>query len=278
MIGPQPKKICVVCPTWQPHKADTILREMRSYTASYYSIVYAGVYTGSATSAGLQNIMHVDNIRRGPVEAMAIGVHRLSRQYTPDLWMFVHDDFHVLERGWDEHVISVMEGSGRPIGLAGFHGALGLGSSDIYETPYELTQLARYAPMSNMRDAELHGSRITSPTQVATVDGFAMVFDSFAYARMKGWRNCLEDGIIFHMYDNWAAARMVELGLETWMIPVECHHEGGGTEVALSGEYEEWCWRSGFTDGSQLHKVAHEVFYGRFKNVLPIWRGEEAGA
>lgn len=203
--------------------------------------------------------------RWGAVESMAKGAQAVKDS---DVLAFAHDDMEVYEP-WTEY-LEVLFTAKPEIGLIGFFGAKGLGSEDIYRTRYELQQLARYYPTSNVVDAEAHGTRCTVPTQVATVDGFFMAVRKTAYDEIGGWEACLQDNIPYHMYDHWMAMVLREKGYKTYLAPVSCKHFGGGTEVKMSEEYETWAKENGFESASAVHTEGHLAFYERFRGQLPV--------
>ena len=197
----------------------------------------------------------VENMRRGAADTKG------------NIIAFLHDDCTIDEDGWDAKIDYHFHRYPN-CGLLGFGGALGLGTPDLYKRPYQLQQLARVQFFSNMSEAEHHGQRTTQPRRVAVLDGFAQVFRRSAYVNMGGWRDALDAGITFHMYDAWAACRMWELGWETWLLPLACSHHGGLTSV--SQEYDAWLRAKGVEGDAEVHTKAHEVIYERFRNVLPI--------
>lgn len=207
--------------------------------------------------------------RWGAVKSMAQGARKLLIKVPDtDILVFTHDDVEIYEP-WTEYLDLLF--TARPsIGLIGLHGSTGLGSEDIYRTRYELQQLARFDPASNMVNAEEHGRRITVPTKVATIDGFFMAVRTSAYLEIGGWEACLKDGIPYHMYDHWMAMVLREHEYSTYLAPVSCRHFGGGTEVGMADKYEEWAKENGFNDGSDVHTQGHIAFYQRFRGQLPI--------
>ena len=181
--------------------------------------------------------------------------------------LFLHDDVDVLDEDWEYQVEKVVRWS--RVGMFGFGGAYGLGTEELYKRPYQLQQLARLEYVSNMKDAEAHGKRVEKVVEVAVLDGFALGFTREAYERMGGWEDAIKGGMPpFHMYDAWAACRMKEMGLKTFMVPVRCHHHGGRTST--SEQYQEWLRKEGWKDDVKVHQAAHMVIYDRFRRVLPI--------
>ena len=201
---------------------------------------------------------------RSAIENMKL----LADDSTADILAFIHDDVTMIDPDWQETVLDFMEH--RPeCGLLGFGGALGLGTDDIYKTPYRLQQLARISYWSGVRDAEVHGNRATDNMRVTMLDGFALIFRREAYEAMGGWQTMLDMGLTFHMYDFAACCMMERLEWEVWMLPLDCQHHGGGTSV--SPEYDSWLRGKGINGDSEIHTLAHEICYREFKDVLP-WR------
>lgn len=243
--------IFVCIPSWNMERAYKVVDNL-SYTKGNDSSLSFYVSTHDKAAKPL-----------GVVEAMAQIINPLNA----DIIVFCHDDIEVLD-DWTTPIIKLF--SEPDIGLVGFHGAKGLGTADICRTPYHLAQLARFNPMSNMKDAEVHGKRIQIPTQVATIDGFFMAFKREAYEAIGGWQACLDDGIVFHMYDAWAAMKVQQHGYKVYMAPVDCIHKGGQTEVGMAEQYEQWCRDNGFKSGMDLHEKMHEQFYEIFRGQLPV--------
>jgi hypothetical protein len=241
--------IKVIIPSWHPEKAKKAIEFLEKGAClpdTWYDVVYDA------------------EKKLGVLEAMALGASRTEA----DLLMFMHDDVEVYEHGWDLLVTKFFEGNPK-MGLAGFGGAKGLGHPDIYKKRYELNQLARYNFYSNMKDAEVHGFRTRTVQQVSTLDGFCLILSRDAYKKMGGWQAAIDDKMPqFHMYDAWVACRMKELGLETWLVPIECHHMGGGTSIGE--EYKEFVVSKGWKDGQELFDFSHRVIYDRFRSVLPL--------
>ena len=153
-------------------------------------------------------------------------------------------------------------------GMIGFGGALGLGASEIYKRPYQLIQLARIDYISNMDEAELHGRRVTVPTQVSVLDGFCQIIRRTAYEDVGGWQTVLDMGITFHCYDLAMACLMKRHGWEVWMLPIAVHHRGGVTST--SAKYDAWLRSLGVDGDAEIHARAHRICYDAFRDVLPL--------
>lgn len=264
--------ITVIIPSWDSARVFTAIWEMvrreRRNRAEY-------IVVGCATPPNLHPnfepiIQWVETeYALSPVEAMAIGAARAAK--TSTVLAFVHDDVTLTSesRGWDTQILDHF--AARPqCGLVGFGGGLGFATDDIYKSPYDYRQLTRLDFVSNMREAEAHGRRVTSACQVAALDGFSMIVTREFYSAMCGWDSCAANGIYFHMNDAWISCIAAELGYETWMLPVACHHAGGQTSVGRQADYAKVVERLGFTSPQDLYDKAHERIYKRFQRVLPI--------
>ena len=261
--------IAVVIPSWNP----ALLKEcLNSFwdTAVLSETLLIPVIPADILSEVkvtiIDNRVVITDSYLGVLPAMDIGGASVFLEDT-DIIGFVHDDVEMLEWGWDERLWALFNNPN--IGLAGFGGAKGLGEDFIYQKPYELTQLVRKDFRSNMVGWKIHGSHETYITRVAVLDGFSQFFRYSAYKAMGGWAQAIKDGLPpHHMYDAWAACRMKELGLETWLLPLQCWHKGGMT--ATSAQYDTWLKTQGWNNDSEVHAKAHEVIYNRFRNVLPL--------
>ena len=110
----------------------------------------------------------------------------LANMSHADTYAFLHDDVTIHDIGgveWQFDVESFIYAQHK-FGMVGFGGALGLGTDDIYKRPYNLMQLARLDFISNMDEAELHGRRVTVPTQVSVLDGFCQIIQALLHMRM----------------------------------------------------------------------------------------------
>ena len=233
-----------------------------------------------------------------PVPAFAAGVAEALEQCPKaEVIACFHDDLLIEADNWDTHVLRVFD-QVQDTGLAGFGGARGLGLDEIYKVPYNPHQLARIDFRSNMRDAELHGSREQWTTQVACLDGFSQIgrrefwqgfeptlpvgihdsdmtdYSKTAYlAQPRNRPNLFQQltylGFRHHFYDGALGCFAKRLGWKAAMIPVRCHHFGGQTAVADEG-YHAWA-KTQVAEGDQgFWEEAHRIGYEEFRDVLPI--------
>lgn len=297
--------LAVVIPSWSAERAFYLAWDLIGLRGNQHPIdlkvIVVGVKDPSNTESAYVCWIEPD-YPLSPVEAMALGT-----RYVPEdseVIAFLHDDMTITESGWDVAILDYFRTHPR-CGLVGFGGGTGFADSDLYKLPYDYRQLARLDFVSNMRDAHLHGRRVTEATRVAALDGFALITsrefydnagDRLVYQRPVmtverplppdsdkqlvasngAWAACERDGIPFHMYDAWISCRAAELGYETWMLPIECHHEGGSTSVGRAADYAKVVARLGFESPEDLYAKAHRVIYDRFSRVLPIRILEES--
>lgn len=229
----------------------------------------------------------------GVVPAFNLGVQRALEDGAPII-ACLHDDLLIEQDGWDEDVSRLFKACPRA-GLCGFGGAKGLGSDDLYQTPYQPMQLARQGFRSNMRDAEAHGIRSEVAEPVACLDGFSQIgLRDFWAGKRRDTAERRQDafetpllqqlqagGVIHHFYDGMLGCFAKRLGYQVWYLPIKCHHFGGLTAVA-DPRYHEWANRyaqatdrlEGIAEegtGDQVFWLrSHQIGYTHFRDVLPI--------
>lgn len=199
--------------------------------------------------------------KSGPVASMQAGYEQLY--HDTEIVGFIHDDLIIHERGWDERVLA--EFADPSVHVVGFGGATGLGTDDIYKTPYELRQLIRVNYCSNVRDAENHGFRYTGSMDAAVLDGFSLFVRKSLLDAVGGWPT---EHLVFHMYDAWLACVAARMGVRTRMVGVDCHHLGGRTSTKAG--YNDWLKEKYGKTDVDIHREAHEWIYKEFRDVLPI--------
>lgn len=221
----------------------------------------------------------------GTVPAFRRGVDFALEHTDADVICALHDDVEMQQQDWAARVIRHFERT-PPCGLAGFGGAIGLASDQIYKTPYDPMQLARIGFRSNMPDAEVHGVRSLLAEQVACLDGFSQVgrrefFNGWhqpestgdksyrAAAEERPWTYLEEHGVVHHFYDGALGALAARYGWETWYLPIRCKHYGGQTAVADRG-YQAWA--EGQIPGGDhgFWEQSHRRGYELFTDVLPL--------
>ena len=184
-----------------------------------------------------------------------------------DVILCLHDDVAINQLGWDEQILEWIS-QDRKNDLFGFGGATSLGRLGMYDEPYDPTSLARGGFVSNMRDAEAHGSREIRVRRVAVLDGFSIggpahLMDSL-FSLMKH-----RLGIVHHAYDAAVGCYAARWNIPVWLFPIACHHHGGMTAVA-DKNYNEWALSVREEGDQSFWKEAHRVCYNEFQDVLPF--------
>lgn len=176
---------------------------------------------------------------------------------------YVHDDVRISDTDWTARVLE--EFSDPSVGVVGFGGALIHGSDDLYLKPYRIEQLARRGYRSNTDDAEAHGERFSGSTDVAVLDGFALIVRRELLMRCGGWHP--EKWPPHHLYDYVICAQTHRYGYRCRMVGVRCQHLGGRT--ATSKAYLEWVATTEWGSDEAMHAEGHRRFYNEFRDVLP---------
>lgn len=183
---------------------------------------------------------------------------------------YIHDDVEIKEERWAKRVRR--EFNDPTVGLVGFGGAKQHGAADIYKTPYVLQQLGRTGYLSNVDDADTHGERFDGVTDVAVLDGFALVVrrDVLDKAWLRtdptfygGWP---VDHLTFHGYDYYLCCMARRLGYRVRVVGVRCHHHGGRTSTTK--QYQDWLAAKGISDVED-HQRSHRWIYEEFRDCLP---------
>lgn len=189
--------------------------------------------------------------------------HIYKHSFAPIL-CYLHSDVEIFEQGWDQRVLAEFDDPS--VGVVGFGGGLQHGTKDIYKTPYALSQLARGGYLSNVRDADHHGTRFQGSCDVAVLDGFCLVVRRGLLDRVGGWPVA---SLPFHCYDYWACITTHKLGYRVRLVGVDCQHHGGATSTTPA--YQEWSQRIlGKTD-AQVHAESHRWIYEYGLGYIP-WR------
>lgn len=164
---------------------------------------------------------------------------------------YVHDDVMVYESGWKDRVLKEFEDES--VGMVCFGGAKRHGTRDLYSSPYRLTNLARFEFMSNMRNADAHGSRLVGSCNVSVADGFVLFIRRSILEQVGGWP--LGTPIGYFCYDYWLSAIVRRQGLRIRLIGIDCDH--------ISGQ------SASRTQLKDSHEESHAYFYEHFSDVLP---------
>jgi hypothetical protein len=210
-------------------------------------------------SPGME-ISHVDNMDNKFSPCMCY--QALLNACKKDIIMYVHDDVEIFDSTWVDKIMGIM---GSPAVVAvGLGGATSLGNKDLYRKPYDISNMARGGYGSNQRDAEIHGERVKKRRLVVVLDAFFMAVKAEWLRSIDGWP---VENLTHHCLDLWLACEAAGGGHETWTVPVDCMHYGGGTSTKPA--YAEAKWLKGGTLESD-HQEPHKWLYENYRDVLPI--------
>lgn len=181
---------------------------------------------------------------------------------------YSHNDVEMKVYGWDEMLSSLLdelnELGGKPPGVCGMFGAKGLGTPDIYRSPYHFTQLMRWNCYTVPSMVDAGGKVAHRYERVVTLDGFALIISrSMINNALRGKFDC-ERYPPHHNYDNDICLDSHFGGYANYVLGIDCVHHGGVTSTR-----EKWAEAMGTTD-LKIHRAAHEVMYKKFMNMLPV--------
>jgi hypothetical protein len=164
---------------------------------------------------------------------------------------FIHDDVMIYEKGWDTRVLNCFRDTG--VGLAGFGGALGHGTPNLYTGPYRVRNLARQHFMSNMRSAEKHGSRFAGECDVAVLDAFAVFVRRSILEKWGGFP--IGKPVGYYMWCENLCCETRRQGHRIRLVGVDCEHIGGRTSSSypVKDDYD----------------AEHRYFYQNNRDVMP---------
>lgn len=270
-------RILLAVPTMNPRLLDKCLFNAWAHSKTgpgtliwFNGMDYRAAHQAALDMGHMRNQINLPVILKTDFSTENIGVtpaldrlYRMAKTFNlepTDFILFIHDDCLILEDGWDQKCLDWL--AERPNCAAfGYGGARGLGHPDLYKIPYELSQLARRGFVSNMINAEDHGQRATSPVQVATLDLFSLAVRYDLLQKLDGWKWW---PTVHHSLDNAMCCQVRRAGLETWMFPVSCAHNGGmtSTKVNFQADFGE--------EETKIHQDSHTVLYEMFRDVLPF--------
>lgn len=214
----------------------------------------------------LKGLRDGDNVLRneenvGVMPAMN-QAHHVLKDIT-DYIFFPHNDLLIHEKNWDDKLVRVL--SGLPdCGTAGFYGAKGIGTGDIYRSPYVMQQMIRLENVSacHRMNAAIHGFRPPhgETEKVAVMDGFSLIVRTELLNKLGGFDRSYPP---HHNYDNDICLESLDKGYSNYVISMDAEHLGGRTDVG-----EDWAKGFGKTK-AEIHRDSHPVMYNKWspKNV-----------
>lgn len=179
-----------------------------------------------------------------------VGFGAMYRSTTEPIMALIHDDVMIYEPGWDVRVLREFDDP--TVGLVGFAGAMGHGMPQMYTEPFRIPNLVRRDFISNMRDAEKHGSRFKGECDVAVLDGLALFVRRSVLDKWGGWP--IDQKVGYFMYSENLCCEVRRQGLRIRFVGVDCEHLGGKSSgTPLPHSYEE----------------EHRWFFEKNRDVMP---------
>jgi len=215
--------------------------------APYEPREQAGVPVVVCTDNGVGYLQTVQNAYQG-TDADVIG--------------FFHNDITIHDAGWDARVLR--EFDDERVAVVGFGGAVAIGHPDIYKIPYDFRQLARDGFVSNLTDAEAHGTRFTGERDVAVLDSFSLIVRRSFLDRIGGWP--IATYAPSHCHDIWLCLMAHKLGYRVRLVGVSCTHTSGGA----GPDYPAWAATTKWGSDDAMHKHNHLQLYRDFNGILPL--------
>jgi glycosyltransferase involved in cell wall biosynthesis len=190
-------------------------------------------------------------------------LNQIWKESTGDIICYTHNDVMFSHYAWDEQIRMALSLNDE-IGILGCYGAKGIGADNIYQVPYEMSQLGRIGNVSNAQmDKSVHGFRnlTIGMENVAVFDGFFMAIKKELLDKTEGFSDILPQ---HHNYDNLICIQSLENGYENIAISLTFEHIGGQTDVKEN-------WNSEFgKEKNEIHAAAHPPLYEYCRGLLPI--------
>lgn len=177
---------------------------------------------------------------------------------------FSHNDVEMKEYGWDEKLSRILM-SRSDFGVCGMFGAKGIGTPDIYKSPYQFTQLMRWNCITVSSMAGAGGRLIRKDIErVVVLDGFSLITNREMIDRAFSGKFDHDNYPPHHNYDHDICLTSHFGGFKNYVIDIDCKHHGGATSTR-----EKWAEEMGKTDLS-IHRQAHVVMYEKYRGRLPV--------
>lgn len=184
----------------------------------------------------------------GPIKAINQGLARAKYDYI----CVMHNDLLILEDGWLEKIVSVMEGDHK-IGIAGL-----AGRKEIYDTG-----CVNEASLKHKLKAEdLNAPMSEEIADVAVIDGLCFVMTRRFLEKAKGFDETFG---YMHCYDLDISLQSISAGFRNVVVSVAAMHMGNGGMTRSLGEYKELV-----KDDYGLLKRNCKVFSEKWRHLLPI--------
>ena len=167
-------------------------------------------------------------------------------QCKSDILGYMHDDLVCEEEGWKERVLAEFEDE--KVALVGFAGAWGYCHSALKE--FNPHAMGRVGFRSNLKNAEIHGARMTGSMNAVILDGLALFVRRSVLEELGGWP--VGTDIDYFMYTEWLCCSVRRLGYKIRVVGVACDHLGGRSTGMNPNLNPDW---------HKEHKAIYDEFY-----------------
>ncbi len=253
------------------HRDETLrcLDSFRTYARDWDEIELIVVDNGSSLPVSEWGIEAALFIRNEVNVGVLPALEQAYRQATADYLFFTHNDVVMYEPEWDAKLVRALADAGN-VGVAGLFGAKGLGTPDLYKTPYHIAQLGRRENVSGCwRMPAVHGYRPPRGEweRVAVLDGFSLIVKRTLVDDLGGFDLNLPP---HHNYDNHTCLQSLDRGLVNIVVAADAYHHGGLTDVS-----EPWNEPFGKSK-AEIHRDAHYPYFyeywrpGKRRVALPV--------
>ena len=198
---------------------------------------------------GSREIAYIRNERNeGPIKAVNQGIAAAKYKYI----MVIHNDVIILEDGWLERIVSVME-SDPKIGLAGL-----AGRKEIYKNGSVNEESLKH----NLQNEDLNPPMEEDVSQVAVVDGLCFVMRPELIDKVKG----LDESYGYmHCYDLDISMQSIAAGFKNVVVNIAAMHIGNGGMTRKLREYKALVG-----DDYGLLKKNCGIFSRKWRGMLPL--------
>ena len=194
-------------------------------------------------------IQYVRNEKNlGPIRATNQGVGCAKYDYI----CVMHNDLLILEGGWLEKIVSVMEHD-PAIAIAGL-----AGRKEIYDTGCVNEASLKH----NLKAEDLNAPMSEEVADVAVIDGLCFVIARRFFEKSKGFDETFG---YMHCYDLDISLQSISAGFRNVVVKVAAMHIGNGGMTRRLGEYKELV-----KDDYGLLKKNCKIFSDKWRHLLPV--------
>lgn len=141
-------------------------------------------------------------------------------QCSSDILGYLHDDLICEDENWRERVMREFEDPA--VGIVGFAGGFGYCHPSM--TQFNPQGMGRIGFCSNLKNAEIHGGRMTTAINAVVLDGMSIFIRREALVKAGGWPVGKVD---YFQYTEWVCCAVRRAGYKIRVVGVAVDHLGG---------------------------------------------------